>query len=58
MQKVTNFVQECVQKAEETEPAALEAMFTDVYAEQPWHLREQEAQCVGGPRAKDEGDES
>ncbi|TNF61421.1 MAG: thiamine pyrophosphate-dependent dehydrogenase E1 component subunit alpha [Deltaproteobacteria bacterium] len=51
-------VKECVLRAEEKPAPELRGMFTDVYAEQPWHLREQEAQCVGGPRAKDEGDES
>jgi 2-oxoisovalerate dehydrogenase E1 component alpha subunit len=51
-------VKECVLRAEEKPAPELRGMFTDVYAEQPWHLREQEAQCVGGPRSKDEGDES
>lgn len=47
-------VKDCVQKAEATEPAPLEDVFTDVYAEQPWHLRQQQEQCVSGPRADDE----
>ena len=47
----------CVQAAEEKPRAALRDLFTDVYAEQPWHLREQEAQCLRGPRAPDEEDE-
>ena len=50
-------VKSCVQQAERTEPSALRDVFSDVYAEQPWHLREQEAECLGGPRAKDEEDE-
>ena len=51
-------VKECVRRAEEKPPPALGDLFTDVYAEQPWHLREQQAQCVGGSRASDEEDES
>jgi len=51
-------VKECVRRAEEKPAPALGDVFTDVYAEQPWHLREQQAQCVGGPRANDEEDES
>jgi pyruvate dehydrogenase E1 component alpha subunit len=51
-------VRTCVQRAEEKPAPELGDMFTDVYAEQPWHLREQEAQCLGGPRARDEEDES
>jgi 2-oxoisovalerate dehydrogenase E1 component alpha subunit len=45
-------VKECVRQAESTEPAALEDLFTDVYAEQPAHLREQQEECLEGPRAK------
>jgi len=51
-------VKECVKRAEAKAAPELRDMFTDVYAEQPWHLREQEAQCVEGPRAKDEEDDS
>ena len=51
-------VKDCVRLAEEKPAPELRDMFSDVYAEQPWHLREQEVQCVGGPRAKDEEDES
>ncbi len=51
-------VKECVRVAEAKPQPELRDMFTDVYAEQPWHLREQEAECVEGPRARDEEDES
>jgi 2-oxoisovalerate dehydrogenase E1 component alpha subunit len=51
-------VKECVRRAEEKPAPALVDMFTDVYEEQPWHLREQQAQCIDGPRATDEEDES
>lgn len=50
-------VKECVRRAEEKPSPDLREMFTDVYAQQPWHLREQEAQCIEGPRARDEEDE-
>lgn len=50
-------VRGCVRIAEQKPPPALEDLFTDVYAEQPWHLREQGLQCVEGPRADTEGEE-
>ena len=37
--------------AEQTPPPALETMFEDVYAEPPWHLVEQRAALLAGPRA-------
>ncbi|HTQ07140.1 MAG TPA: pyruvate dehydrogenase (acetyl-transferring) E1 component subunit alpha [Polyangiaceae bacterium] len=37
--------------AEKTPPPALESMFDDVYAKVPWHLAEQRAELVAGPRA-------
>ena len=48
-------LKECIRRAEEKPRSALRDLFTDVYAEQPWHLREQEAQCLEGPRC-DEGE--
>jgi len=51
-------VKECVRRAEEKPAPALAEVFAEVYAEQPWHLREQQAQCIDGPRASDEEDES
>lgn len=42
----------CVQKAESTQGPSLESMFEDVYEHMPEHLREQQAECVGGPRAR------
>jgi pyruvate dehydrogenase E1 component alpha subunit len=47
-------VKGCVRRAESTPPSELRDVFKDVYAEQPWHLREQEAECLAGPRAKDD----
>ena len=42
---------EAVAIAEKTPPPALESMFDDVYAKVPWHLAEQRAELVAGPRA-------
>ena len=47
-------VKECVRRAEEKPAPELRDMFTDVYDDQPRHLREQEARCLAGPRAKEE----
>lgn len=49
-------VRDCVARAERKPPAALRDVFTDVYEEQPWHLREQQAECLGGLRDQDEGE--
>ena len=46
-------IRACVRQAEETPGPELREMFTDVYAEQPWHLREQQTECLDGPRAPD-----
>jgi 2-oxoisovalerate dehydrogenase E1 component alpha subunit len=40
-----------VKTAEEAPPPSLESMFEEVYAELPWHLREQRAELMSGPRA-------
>ncbi|MGD8316610.1 MAG: thiamine pyrophosphate-dependent enzyme [Myxococcales bacterium] len=47
-------MRQCVRRAEDESPASLRDLFTDVYADQPWHLREQQEQCLTGPRAEDE----
>jgi 2-oxoisovalerate dehydrogenase E1 component alpha subunit len=54
-EKVAAEVQECVKAAEAAALPTLESMFDDVYAELPWHLREQRAQLLAGPRAKGHG---
>ena len=51
-------IRECVRRAEEKPAPDLRSLFVDVYAEQPWHLREQEAECLAGPRARVEEDDS
>ena len=42
---------EAVATAERTPPPALESMFDDVYERAPWHLQEQRAELLTGPRA-------
>lgn len=48
-------LQACVQAAEKAPAPSLESMFDDVYAELPWHLKEQKAELLAGPRAKGHG---
>jgi pyruvate dehydrogenase E1 component alpha subunit len=50
--KVDADIKDAVTNAEKLPPPPLESMFEDVYAEPPWHLQEQRAQLVSGPRAK------
>jgi pyruvate dehydrogenase E1 component alpha subunit len=40
-----------VELSENAAPPALETMFEDVYAKPPWHLAEQRAELLAGPRA-------
>lgn len=42
----------CIEKAEATAKPGLDTMFDGVFAEKPWHLREQEQECASGPRPK------
>ncbi|MDX2054323.1 MAG: thiamine pyrophosphate-dependent dehydrogenase E1 component subunit alpha [Polyangiaceae bacterium] len=42
---------QAVQVAEDTPPPDLASLFEDVYAKPPWHLVEQRAKLLGGPRA-------
>lgn len=49
-QRLEAEVKQCVEAAEKKEPPAIASMFDDVYAEQPWHLREQREACESGPR--------
>jgi pyruvate dehydrogenase E1 component alpha subunit len=45
-------LKEAIQTAESTGAPSLESMFDDVFAELPWHLREQRDELMKGPRAK------
>ncbi|MFI5302494.1 MAG: thiamine pyrophosphate-dependent dehydrogenase E1 component subunit alpha, partial [Polyangiales bacterium] len=47
-EKVAAEVQECVKAAEAAALPTLESMFEGVYAELPWHLREQRDQLLAG----------
>jgi pyruvate dehydrogenase E1 component alpha subunit len=49
---VAREIKQCIETAEKTAPPALGTMFDDVYAELPWHLAEQRAELLAGPRAK------
>jgi 2-oxoisovalerate dehydrogenase E1 component alpha subunit len=42
---------EAVSKAERTPPPRLETLFDDVYENAPWHLNDQRAELLRGPRA-------
>ncbi len=44
-----------IQVSEKTPGPSLESLFTEVYAELPWHLKEQQAELLAGPRAKGHG---
>ena len=51
MTAVDEELRSCVEASEGKSPPELASMFRDVFAKQPWHLREQQEQCVKGPRA-------
>ncbi|MEY4579499.1 MAG: hypothetical protein RL701_4202 [Pseudomonadota bacterium] len=42
----------CIERAEAASTPDIASMFEDVYENMPAHLREQQAECVQGPRAK------
>ncbi|MCC6214322.1 MAG: thiamine pyrophosphate-dependent dehydrogenase E1 component subunit alpha [Polyangiaceae bacterium] len=44
-------VREAIAVAEKTAPPQLETLFEDVFADPPWHLVEQRAELLRGPRA-------
>jgi 2-oxoisovalerate dehydrogenase E1 component alpha subunit len=48
---IDNRFRDAVAVAERTPPPPLESMFEDVYARVPWHLAEQRAELLAGPRA-------
>jgi len=49
--EVADHFKAAVQAAEGTSPPALETLFDDVYESLPWHLVEQRAQLLAGPRS-------
>ncbi len=56
-ESVDSEIRDCVTQAEAKADPPLETMFEEVYKEQPWHLREQEQECLQGPRANKEHDD-
>ncbi|NUP13959.1 MAG: thiamine pyrophosphate-dependent dehydrogenase E1 component subunit alpha [Polyangiaceae bacterium] len=48
-------LREAVKIAEATPAPSLDSMFEEVFADLPWHLSEQKAELVNGPRAKGHG---
>jgi 2-oxoisovalerate dehydrogenase E1 component alpha subunit len=53
--KLETELKEAIAQAEKVAPPRLETMVEDVYAELPWHLREQQQELLSGPRAKAHG---
>lgn len=51
-QSVEAELRDCISKAEAKPKPSLESMFDDVFEDRPWHLEEQCAEMVDGPRAK------
>lgn len=51
-QAVEAELRECISAAEQKPDPPLESVFSEVYRDQPWHLREQQDACLDGPRAK------
>ena len=50
--KLAEELKQAVERAEQTPPPSLESMFEQVYEHMPEHLREQQLECVHGPRAR------
>jgi pyruvate dehydrogenase E1 component alpha subunit len=53
--KIEAELKDVITEAEKVPPPALETLMQDVYAELPWHLREQQEELARGPRAKGHG---
>jgi 2-oxoisovalerate dehydrogenase E1 component alpha subunit len=51
-------VRNAVERADSKPPSKLSDLFTDVYAERPWHLREQEAQALRDREPEERADEA
>jgi 2-oxoisovalerate dehydrogenase E1 component alpha subunit len=49
--EVEQRLKEAIAVAERTPPPGLESMFDDVYEKPPWHLAEERAELLRGPRA-------
>jgi len=51
-EQVASELKKVIEVAEAAPAPALESLFDDVYATLPWHLQEQRAELLAGPRAK------
>jgi TPP-dependent pyruvate/acetoin dehydrogenase alpha subunit len=51
-ERVQAELSQCIEHAEAAPAPSIESMFEDVFEQMPPHLREQQAECVHGPRAK------
>jgi len=45
-------IKAAIAASEQKPPPSLASMFEDVFAEEPWHLREQREECERGPRPR------
>jgi len=45
-------LKKCIELAEAKPKPGIDTMFEGVFADQPWHLREQQSECEKSPRAK------
>jgi 2-oxoisovalerate dehydrogenase E1 component alpha subunit len=50
--QVNDEIKQAIDAAEKAPAPALDTLFEDVFAQLPWHLREQREQLLAGPRAK------
>ncbi len=55
-QAIHHEVKAAIEVSENTPKPALETLFEGVYAEMPWHLREQQAELLAGTRAPGHGE--
>jgi pyruvate dehydrogenase E1 component alpha subunit len=53
--KVSDEIKSAIAAAEKAPPPRLETLFEDVYAEMPWHLREQHEYLIRAPRPGAQG---
>jgi pyruvate dehydrogenase E1 component alpha subunit len=49
--EVDQMLKQAIDAAEKKQPPSLESMFDDVFGKLPWHLEEQKAELLKGPRA-------
>jgi 2-oxoisovalerate dehydrogenase E1 component alpha subunit len=50
--EITEEFTEALKVAESLGPPPLESMFEEIFSDNPWHIAEQKAECLNGPRAK------